>query len=102
VAAFVEFAAVALELLHFAPRERPCYFPAIEDWRVVDEVLTLQFPHLQWQRETRPDGAPDVCPAMPHIPRRPMPPADAGAAALAEAEQSRRCSTGAWWMKSCR
>jgi len=36
---YIEFAALSLELKHFAPRERSIYFPAIRDWQRIDRIL---------------------------------------------------------------
>lgn len=77
-AAFLEFAAVVLELRHFAPRERPYFFPAIEDWAAVDAQFDADFPHRQWHAQTRPAGAPERCPAFPHVSRPTGPEAVAG------------------------
>lgn len=68
-AAFLEFAAVVLELRYFAPTERPHYFPAIEDWSAVDALFDADFPHPQWHAQTRPAGAPQTCPQVPPPPR---------------------------------
>lgn len=62
-AAYVEFAAVALELKHFAPGERQYVFPAVEDWDAVDELLGRDVPHQALYGRVRPEGAPaELCP----------------------------------------
>lgn len=73
VAAYVEFAAVVLELRYFAPGERPHYFPAVEDWGAIDALLDADFPHADWHVQTRPIGAPWKCPEAAHVPRHPTP-----------------------------
>ena len=58
-AAYVEFAAVALELKWFAPAERQFVFPAIDDWEPVDALLERDVPHESLYQQTRPAGAPE-------------------------------------------
>lgn len=55
--AYVEFAAVALELLHFAVSDRPLFFPAVRDWEDVDQLLSGDIDHAAIFQETRPAGA---------------------------------------------
>ena len=57
--AYVEFLALSLELKHFAPTERPFYFPAIRDWPAVDALAFRDVAHLALYRRTRPAGAPE-------------------------------------------
>lgn len=57
--AYVEFLALSLELKHFAPTERPFYFPAIRDWPAVDALAFRDVAHLALYRRTRPEGAPE-------------------------------------------
>lgn len=58
-AAYVEFAAVALELKWFAPDERQYVFPAIDDWERVDSLLEVDVPGAALYQQTRPAGAPE-------------------------------------------
>lgn len=50
---YVEFLAVALELKYFAPECLPCFFPAIGNWEVVEELLSLDSNHLDIYNATR-------------------------------------------------
>lgn len=61
--AYVEFTAVALELLQFAPEQRPLFFPAVRDWNRVDQLLSADVDQAQLFRTTQPDGA---SPKAPH------------------------------------
>ncbi len=56
--AFVEFMAVALELMYFAPWDQRLFFPAIRDWNKL-APLWSDLPHEEWYRETQPTGAPE-------------------------------------------
>ncbi|MBL8848702.1 MAG: hypothetical protein JNG89_03420, partial [Planctomycetaceae bacterium] len=58
-AAYIEFAAVALELKWFAPNERQYVFPAIDNWQEVDALLGRDVPHEALYQRTRPAGAPE-------------------------------------------
>jgi hypothetical protein len=58
-AVYVEFAAVALELKHFAPGLLACYFPAIEDWPAIDEILAEDVDDAALLSATRLPGTPD-------------------------------------------
>jgi hypothetical protein len=58
-AVYVEFAAVALELKHFAPGLLACYFPAIEDWPAIDQILAEDVDDAALLAATRLPGAPD-------------------------------------------
>jgi len=56
--AYVEFAAVALELEWFAPAERQYVFPSVDDWDAVDALLS-DVPDETLYHRTRPAGAPE-------------------------------------------
>ncbi len=66
--AYVEFLALSLELKHFAPTERPFYFPAIRDWPAVDALAFRDVSHVALYRRTRPAGAPEVLEPLSDIP----------------------------------
>ncbi len=55
---YVEFAAVALELKRFAPGLLACYFPAIEDWPAIDEILAEDVDDAALLAATRLAGRP--------------------------------------------
>jgi len=55
---YVEFAAVYLELRHFAPDLLPSYFPGLEDWEAVDAMLRRDVDSDALFEATRPPGAP--------------------------------------------
>jgi hypothetical protein len=57
--AYGEFAAVYLELRHFAPNTLPCYFPAIDDFERVDAALAQDLDAENLFASTRLAGAPD-------------------------------------------
>lgn len=56
---YEEFAAVYLELRHFAPHLLAYYFPTIHDLAAVDAVLAQDVEAAGLLAATRPDGAPD-------------------------------------------
>ncbi len=56
---YEEFAALYLELNFFAAPLVPRYFPAIEDFSVIDQVLALDVDGAALFRATRLPGAPD-------------------------------------------
>ena len=56
-AVYIEFAAVALELRHFAPGLLACYFPAIENWPAIDEILAEDVDAAALLAATRLPGA---------------------------------------------
>jgi hypothetical protein len=58
-ATYVEFAAVYLELRHFAPSLVPRYFPALEDLESIDKLLGRDLDFERLFQATRPDGAPE-------------------------------------------
>jgi hypothetical protein len=56
---YVEFAAVYLELRHFAPHLVPRYFPALDDLERVDALLAEDIDAAELLARTRPEDAPD-------------------------------------------
>jgi hypothetical protein len=58
-AVYTEFAAVYLELRHFAPGLLPAYFPAIDDLRRVEALLAQDLDATELLARTRLPGAPD-------------------------------------------
>jgi hypothetical protein len=56
---WTHFAAVYLELTHFAPHLREVYFPSIKDHAAVVAQLGEELDHDSIFRTTRPHGAPD-------------------------------------------
>ncbi len=44
---YIEFTALALELIYFAPQELTEYFPAIRDWQVIDGVFRQDLDHFK-------------------------------------------------------
>jgi hypothetical protein len=66
--AYVEFVAVALELKHFAPTERPYYFPAIRDWPAIDALAARDVADVMLYRSTRPADAPDFLEPLSEMP----------------------------------
>jgi hypothetical protein len=62
---YEEFAAVYLELRHFAPHQLPLYFPACADFASVDATLALDVDGAALFAATRLEGAPDPAPAAP-------------------------------------
>ncbi len=63
---YEEFAAVYLELRHFAPHELPLYFPACSRLETIDAVLAQDVDAAGVFTATRLEGAPD--PTPPPIP----------------------------------
>jgi len=64
---YVEFAAVYLELKHFAWTFVPRYFPSIRDWHAIDRMLAHDVDADHWFAATRPEEAPapqDRCPLL--------------------------------------
>jgi hypothetical protein len=57
--AYVEFAALYLELRHFAPALLPRYFPGLTDQAATDALLAEDVDAAQVLAHTRPPGAPD-------------------------------------------
>jgi len=57
--AYVEFAAVYVELKHFAPSSLPRCFPSIEDFGRIDGLLAEDLDAAALVSATRPPGAPD-------------------------------------------
>jgi len=57
--AYVEFAALYLELRHFAPSLLPHYFPGLADWKAIDALLAEDVEAGALLAQTRPAGAPD-------------------------------------------
>ena len=55
---YVEFIAVYLELRYFAPQELTAYFPAVRDWKLIDQLISRDVEHESIYRETRLPGAP--------------------------------------------
>jgi hypothetical protein len=58
VAAYEEFAALYLEIRHFAPELIPTFFPAILGHEAVDAVLEQDVDAAELLAATRPEGAP--------------------------------------------
>ena len=58
-AVYEEFAALYAELKCFAPSLLATYFPAIDDFAAVDQVLAQDVDIAQLMAETRLEGAPD-------------------------------------------
>lgn len=56
---YIEFAAVYLELQAFAPSLLPRYFPALESFPAVDQILAKDLNAEALLQATRPAGAPD-------------------------------------------
>jgi hypothetical protein len=56
---YIEFAALYLELRHFAPELLPVYFPAIESAEAVCAALAADVDAGELLRDTRPPGAPE-------------------------------------------
>jgi hypothetical protein len=63
---YTEFVAVALELRFFDPAALHLYFPAIADWKGVNELLAEDVDAEALFTATRLHGAPDPAPAAEH------------------------------------
>ena len=50
---YVEFAAVYLELRYFAPQELRWYFPTIDDWHAIDQIVSQDIDHRQLIKRLR-------------------------------------------------
>jgi hypothetical protein len=57
--AYIEFAALYLELRHFAPTLLPRYFPGLNNWASLDALLAEDIGAAELFARTRPPGAPD-------------------------------------------
>lgn len=66
--AYVEFAAVFLELRHFAPSLLPRYFPGILSYETIDALLTADLDAADLFARSRVPGAPDPTAPVPHAP----------------------------------
>jgi hypothetical protein len=74
-AEYEEFAALYLELRHFAPQELPAYFPSLLRHDEVDAVLAQDVDAAGLFAACRPPGAPDPVPAPSAVLRQaPEPP----------------------------
>jgi len=67
--AYIEFAAVYLELRHFVPGFLRAYFPSLEDLHAIDQLLKRDVDGEGLLAVTRLPGAPDASEA-PEVPRR--------------------------------
>lgn len=57
---YTEFAAVYLELRYFAPDWLPAYFPSVDDFERIDDVLAEDIDAARLFHDTRLDGAAEV------------------------------------------
>ncbi len=57
-AAYIEAAAVYLQLRYFEPRRLAAFFPALEDYPRIDAVFSQDLDVLYLLETTRPEGAP--------------------------------------------
>ncbi len=73
---FVEFAAVFLELRHFAPPMLAQYFPGIDDVETIEAILAEDVDGAGLLKQTRPEGAPHPSELTDSLPLG-LPPQDA-------------------------